>query len=124
MSNPNSNSKRSQGNRADDGANDERAPKRAKDEHVSASLAAAAIEEPLPLAESAALSVPLMAAAKVSVPMEPAEAPAPSAVNLYAKRATRHFPRPPIASVPNGSNPFEDNLLDRFVASIFITTIL
>ncbi len=75
MSNPNSNSKRSHGSRADDGADDERAPKRAKDEHVSASQAAAAIEEPLPLAESAALSAPEMAA-KASVPTESAEAPA------------------------------------------------
>jgi hypothetical protein len=84
MSDPQSNSKRPPGNRADDTADDERAPKRAKDEHVSASLAAADIEEPLPLAESAALPVPLVAA-KVSVPMEPAEAPALNATNLYAK---------------------------------------
>ncbi len=84
MSDSKSNSKRSQGNRADDGADNERAPKRAKDEHVSASLAAAAIEEPLPLAESAAAPVPL-AAAKASVPTEAAKAPALNAANLYAK---------------------------------------
>jgi hypothetical protein len=98
MSDPKSNNKRHQGNRADDGADDERAPKRAKDEHVSASRAAAAIEEPLPLAESAALTVPLVAA-NVSVPTESAEAHALDATNLYAKRATRHLTRPHIACV-------------------------
>jgi hypothetical protein len=83
MSDPNSSTKRSQGDRTDDDGDDEREPKRATDDRVFASQAASAIEEPPPLAESAALPVPLVV--KVSVPTEPAEVLPLNAANLYAK---------------------------------------
>ena len=98
MSNANSLSKRSQAHHEDDGDRDEREPKRAKDEHVPSSLtqapadasgqAPAAMEEPMVLAESVALPVPLVAV-NVAVPTEPVAAPALNATNLYA-RAARH----------------------------------
>ena len=96
MSSPHSSNKRSQGNRGDDGDNDERAPKRAKDEQAPSSLtrapasasasgqAPAAMEESLPLAESAELPMQV-AAVNESVPTEPAETAALNAMNLYAK---------------------------------------
>jgi hypothetical protein len=97
MSDPNSSNKRTQCNHEDDGDDDERAPKRAKDEQAPSSLtrapasatasgqAAAAMEEPLPLAESAALPAAPLATVNVSVPTEPAEASALNAMSLYAK---------------------------------------